>query len=72
MAEDRCLIGIVVVVWAALAALYGTVPMFDMPGSARLWGVGAAIFLVLWIVMRLADSDTSKHARTDGSKSEIR
>lgn len=71
MTEDRGLIGIVVAVWAALAALYGTVPMFDMPGSARLWGVGAAIFLALWVAMRLADPNGSRPARTGRAKPEI-
>jgi hypothetical protein len=45
--EDGWLIGTVAAVWAALAALYAFVPMFDMPGSALVWGSGAVIFFVL-------------------------
>lgn len=47
MSEDGWLIGVVCVVWLALAALYALVPMFDMPGSALVWGSGAAIFAAL-------------------------
>lgn len=47
MTEDSVLIGLVSLIWAALAALYAFVPMFAMPGSAVVWGSGAAIFLVL-------------------------
>ncbi|HYD71458.1 hypothetical protein [Azospirillum sp.] len=34
-------------VWAALAAVYALVPSLGMPGYVRVWGGGAALFLVL-------------------------
>jgi hypothetical protein len=54
MQEDRWLIAVVVAVWTALAVAYATVPALDMPGSARLWGTGAAFFFVLWIAMSVS------------------
>ena len=53
--EDAALIGIVFIVWAALALLYGFVPMFGMPGSALVWGAGAILFLALAAVIVAAD-----------------
>ena len=47
MSEDRWYIVMVFLVWAVLAALYGLVPAFYMPGSTLIWGAGAGIFLVL-------------------------
>ncbi len=47
MTVDVWLIGLVTAIWAALAALYAFVPMFNMPGSALIWGSGAVIFLCL-------------------------
>jgi hypothetical protein len=47
MSEDRWLIGAVGATWSALAAIYALVPMLEMPGSALVWGLGAAIFLGL-------------------------
>lgn len=47
MSEDVVLILVVSLIWAGLAALYGLVPMFAMPGSALVWGSGAAVFLAL-------------------------
>jgi hypothetical protein len=47
MTEDSVFIGLVSLIWIALAALYAFVPMFAMPGSAVVWGSGAAVFLVL-------------------------
>lgn len=53
MAEDSSLIGLVSITWIALAGLYAFVPMFDMPGSAVVWGSGALVFLVLaFLVVR--------------------
>lgn len=37
----------VTIVWALLAAVYAWAPGLGMPGYARVWGAGAAIFLVL-------------------------
>lgn len=37
----------IVAVWAALAAVYALVPSLGMPGYVRVWGGGAALFLVL-------------------------
>jgi hypothetical protein len=50
MTEDSILISVVCLIWAALAALYAFVPMFSMPGSALVWGSGAAVFLGLTIM----------------------
>lgn len=47
MTEDSLLLGLVCLIWAALAALYAFVPMFSMPGSALVWGSGAIVFLGL-------------------------
>ena len=47
MNEDSLLLAIVALVWAALALLYAVVPMLHMPGSALVWGAGAALFLAL-------------------------
>lgn len=47
MREDRWLIGVVSAIWIVLAALYALVPMFNMPGSALVWGSGGVIFLGL-------------------------
>jgi hypothetical protein len=55
MSEDFTLIAIVCIVWAALAALYAFVPMFSMPGSAFVWGSGAALFLCLAAAILLTD-----------------
>ncbi len=47
MTEDGWLIALVAGIWSALAALYGFVPMFEMPGSALVWGSGAFMFVAL-------------------------
>lgn len=47
MSEDRWYLLAIFLVWAALAALYGLVPAFRMPGSALIWGAGAGLFLLL-------------------------
>ena len=44
---DALLFGIVFVVWGALALMYATIPMIQMPTSFRVWGLGAVVFLVL-------------------------
>lgn len=51
MDEDLLALVLVFGVWAALAAAYALVPMFDMPAAARVWGAGAAVFLALalWV-----------------------
>ena len=53
MTQDGWLIASTAVVWGALAFLYAFVPMFNMPGSALIWGSGAAVFiglaaLIIW------------------------
>lgn len=55
MTEDTILISIVCVVWAALALLYATVPMFHMPGSALVWGSGAALFAALAAIIAVVE-----------------
>ncbi len=51
---DAVLLGIVFVVWGALALMYATIPMIQMPTSFRVWGLGALLFLVLAILTALA------------------
>ncbi len=51
---DTVLLGIVFVVWGALALMYATIPMIQMPTSFRVWGLGALLFLVLTILTALA------------------
>ena len=48
MTTDVRLLAAVAAVWAVLSALYATVPMLaHMPGSALLWGAGAAVFAAI-------------------------
>ncbi len=51
---DALLLGIVFVVWSALALMYATIPMILMPTGFRVWGLGAVLFLVLTILTVLA------------------
>ncbi len=51
---DAVLLSIVFVVWSALALMYATIPMIQMPTSFRVWGLGALLFLVLTILTALA------------------
>ncbi len=51
---DSVLLGIVFVVWGALALMYATIPMIQMPSGFRVWGLGALLFLVLTILTVLA------------------
>ncbi len=51
---DTVLLGIVFVVWGALALMYATIPMIQMPTSFRVWGLGALLFLVLTTLTALA------------------
>ena len=51
---DVVLLAIVCVVWGALALMYATIPMIQMPTSFRVWGLGAVLFLVLTILTVLA------------------
>ena len=51
MKEDIVLLAIVFVVWALLALLYATVPMFSMPGYAAVWGWGSLVFLALAVLI---------------------
>lgn len=55
MTEDSVFIGLVSLIWIALAALYAFVPMFAMPGSTVVWGSGAAIFLVLAVIIAITE-----------------
>jgi len=50
MSEDSFLFIAVFVVWAALAVVYATVPLFHMPEYAVVWGWGAVIFMVLGVL----------------------
>lgn len=52
---DALLVGIVFVVWALLAVMYATIPMIYMPPSIRVWGLGALLFLVLAVCVKLAE-----------------
>jgi len=55
MTEDSVFIGLVIAIWIVLAALCAFVPMFAMPGSAVVWGSGAAVFLVLALIIAIAE-----------------
>jgi hypothetical protein len=55
MTEDSVFIGLVSLIWIVLAALYAFVPMFAMPGSAVVWGSGAAVFLVLAVIIAIME-----------------
>lgn len=55
MTEDSVFIGLVSLIWIALAALYALVPMFAMPGTAVVWGSGAAVFLVLAVIIAITE-----------------
>jgi hypothetical protein len=61
MTEDGALIAFVAAVWTALAALYALVPMFDMPGSAFVWGSGAALFAALAVAIARAERRSGGH-----------
>ena len=52
--DDFLLLLAVFAVWAALALAYALAPMFDMPGAALVWGVGAVVFLALALAEALA------------------
>ncbi len=52
---DTILIGIVALVWSLLAIMYATVPAILMPPSYRVWGAGAVVFIILTLVMAIAD-----------------
>lgn len=48
MTLDVRLLAAIALVWAILSVLYATVPMLaHMPGSAMLWGAGAAVFAAI-------------------------
>lgn len=51
---DAVLLGIVFIVWSALALMYATIPMIQMPTGFRVWGLGAVLFLALTILAALA------------------
>ncbi len=54
---DAALFGIVFVVWGALALMYATIPMIQMPTGFRVWGLGAVLFLVLTGLILYANRD---------------
>lgn len=47
MQQELLLLFGVAVVWSVLAGVYALVPGLGMPGYARVWGAGAAVFLTL-------------------------
>ncbi len=51
---DAVLFGIVFVVWGALALMYATIPMIQMPTGFRVWGLGAVLFLILTLLILYA------------------
>ena len=60
MTEDGWLITLTAVVWGMLALLYAFVPMLNMPGSALIWGSGAAVFIGLAaLIIRSEKGSTS-------------
>ncbi len=54
MKEDIWLITAVFLVWMVFSVAYFTVPMIQMPTTGRVWGLGAALFLVLACVIAVA------------------
>jgi hypothetical protein len=67
MSEDGWLIGLVSAIWTALAALYAFVPMFNMPGSALVWGSGAVIFLGLTALVVRAERQPARRSAERGN-----
>ena len=65
MTEDSVFIGLVSLIWIALAALYAFVPMFAMPGSAVAWGSGAAVFLVLAVIIAITERRMPQTTKRD-------
>jgi fatty acid desaturase len=69
MKQDSWLFLAVFGVWAALAIVYATVPMFAMPGYAVVWGWGALVFLGLALAVHRAAKrkagDTQSMSRGD-------
>ncbi len=61
MSEDVWLIATVGAVWVLLAVLYAIVPMFDMPGSALIWGTGAVLFLALAGAVAFVERSSARH-----------
>ncbi len=57
---DAVLLGIVCIVWSALALMYATIPMIQMPTGFRVWGLGAVLFLVLTILTARAGRSRNK------------
>jgi membrane protein implicated in regulation of membrane protease activity len=51
---DAVLLGIVFLVWMALAVMYATIPMIMMPTGLRVWGLGAVLFLALTVLTAVA------------------
>lgn len=55
MADGNLMIQLAGAVGIALAALYAFVPMFNMPGSALVWGSVTVIFLGLTLLVARAE-----------------
>ena len=64
------LIAIVFAVWAALALTYAAVPMLYMPDAVTVWGLGALIFLVLTIVVALANHKSRQSNSLESDKGD--
>ena len=64
MNEDSVLFVAVFAVWAALAAVYASVPLFSMPAYAVVWGWGSLVFLALGGLAAVA----ARRARRRGSR----
>ncbi len=54
--EDSWLFGIIFVIWGALSLMYYTIPMIYMPTNARVWGLGAVLFLILTVLIGIAEA----------------
>lgn len=63
MKEDSILFLAVFAVWALLAVLYATVPMFAMPGYAAVWGWGSLVFLALAALIVAAERRSTHQNR---------
>lgn len=70
MKNDEFLLTLAIAaVWAALAAVYALVPSLGMPGYVRVWGGGAALFLVLAGILLAASRKRPKTSR-QGARNE--
>jgi hypothetical protein len=59
MRQELLLLFGVAVTWFVLAGVYALAPGLGMPGYARVWGAGAAVFLALAATLWIASKRRS-------------